>query len=229
VRTWQESITVLSVSRMYRDKLMLSGINDYGSWRRLNALSYYDLEKEENDTTIKIFGRSQITCYKRPRLNEDYYYTNATRIEDCEILQKPAPLFLNEIKAQDRSTFIKSFLDGNVSEAFSKNRTLGLIEPYVEQVYFGWSDVNKIFESSIVFHDKSGQRYKFYCTDLKWYYSWIYLFQRKKELLFQELDQLPHRLNKKETYFVIGLTKPVDEVPGPFRGCWPMIQGIHSF
>lgn len=229
VRTWQERITVLSVSRMFRDKLMLCGINDYGNWRRLSSLSYYDLEKKDNGTTLKIFGRSELTCYNKPKLSEDYFYTHATRTEDCEFLQEPAPLFLNEIKAQDRNTFIKNCLDGNVSEAFSKNRTLGLIEPYVEQVYFGWSDVYKNFESSIVFLDKSGQRYKFYCTDLKWYYSWIYLFQKKKELLYQELDHLPHRLNKNGTYFVIGLTKPVEEVPGSFRGCWPMIQGIHSF
>jgi len=218
----------MAVSKMYRDKLVLSGINDQGKWVRISSLSHYDLEDDQN-LILKLFGRSELTCWSLGRTEEDGFVYEPTRLEDCLMLREPKPKLLNEIKGEDKQTLVKSYIDGGVDEAFKRERTLGIIKPLVEEVYFGWNALDNIFESTFVFRDKSGQRYKFVCTDLKWHYSCIFLFQRKPNQIYKELNELPEKLNKKDTYFVIGLTKPFMEVPGAFKGSWPLILGIHSF
>lgn len=228
MKTWQENITVLSISKMYKDKLMLCGVNDENNWRRIVSMSHFDLMNGEK-AALKIFGRSSVICYASKTQENGFDLLDDYHFEDCLILNEPKPILLNEIKVEDRNLFVKNQIDGGVEAAFSRNRSVGLIKPLVEQVNFGWDSLFNTFESSFIFQDKTGQRYKFICTDLKWFYSWIYLFQKKRQLLHQQLNELPFQLNKKDTYFVIGLSRPLLEFPGGFRGCWPLILGIHSF
>lgn len=122
--------------------------------------------------------------------------------------------------------FLRSHLDESAEDAFAGLRSLGLIRVSVNRIYMKQSTGGRVF-TRVEFTDGRGDTY-----------DWIISEVRFPELLASHLvnGEIPAALGEKlnaffrsaEVYFTLALTKPNNRFPGKFRGCHPVVIGIHT-
>lgn len=122
--------------------------------------------------------------------------------------------------------FLKTHLDGSVEEVFSDLRSLGLIKVQLQSLYFKQSTGGRTFLRAS-FEDAVYETYD-------WIVSEVRLSQELAPHMIEGaippalVNALSHFLRSAELFFVIALTKPNNRFPGKFRGCQPIVIGVHS-
>lgn len=218
MRVKREIMTVLAITRMYEDKACIAGVNKDGKWLRIRDLYLRDL----GDLKTKIYDETEFFFLDGE--------TNHRRPEDLTVFLDDGrkPQFIRELQGDERLRLIEKNLDSSVKEIFEQERTLGLIKPIIENIEFRWDAYINDFIARFTFKDQKGIRYDFPCLDIFWRKYWTNFYRLKNEELKNQLLNMQWTLNDQETFFVVGLTHPFPEMPGPIEGCWPLILGVHT-
>ena len=149
------------------------------------------------------------------------------RPEDRDLRRNPqTPCVLSDRPPEDRATFLSRHLDADVETAFSGTRSLGLVRVRVCRLYAKRSTGGRLFFRA-EFSDGSASTFDWIIPELA--------FSREVEpfVIDGELDtsfasHLVALFDRRPTYFAVGLTKPNHRFPGRFRGCHPLVVGIHT-
>jgi hypothetical protein len=118
------------------------------------------------------------------------------------------------------------FADADVESALSGHRSLGLVQVTPHHVYAKRATRGRVF-IRLDFHDGAGTRYDWIVPDL-------YVTDRLLDLL--DGGQLPDAVAEETLarwleygplLLTVGLTRPNNRFPGRFRGCHPLVVGVH--
>lgn len=149
------------------------------------------------------------------------------RPEDRDLVAgEAAPRLEDPLPEAERRDFLRRHLDDDVAQALAGERSLGLVQVELDGFTVRRSTGGRFFLRA-QFADASGERYDWIVPDLA-------LVDRVRPDVLdgvldprreQALNALFRRL---EIYFALGLTKPNDRFPGRFRGCHPLVVGVHT-
>lgn len=125
-----------------------------------------------------------------------------------------------------RIELLRRVCDADVAAALSGERSLGLVRARVQQVCVRRATGGRSF-LRIAFEDRAAQAY-----------DWIVPEVRFADLAAPHIHgdaldvawagRLVDVLCSVETYLTVGLTKPNQRFPGKFRGCHPLVVGVHT-
>lgn len=154
--------------------------------------------------------------------------TEDPRPEDRNLVREDASgLWLGELlPTNSRSEFLHSHLDASVEDAFSGERSLGLIKASIHRLYAKPSTSGRLFLRS-EFSDASGKTYDWIIPEIR-FVKCITPFLVNAQIQPEICADLLRIFQSVETFFTLGLTKPNHRFPGRFRGCHPLVVGIHS-
>ena len=113
---------------------------------------------------------------------------------------------------------IGNHLDNDVDEAFSHNRSLGLIQATVHDIYLKPSTQKRIF-IRMKFSDNKNNEYDWIVPEIN---------LGKQIWGLDALETQIKFLRSHTTCLCLGLTLPNNRFPGLFRGCHPLVVGVHT-
>ena len=137
-----------------------------------------------------------------------------------------APRAAEVLPADSRLDFLRAHLDSSVEEAFSGERSLGLIKASVHRVYAKPSTAGRLFFRT-EFSDPAGKTYDWIIPEIN-FVKLVTPFLANGGIRPDFCAPLLSVFQSVQTFFTLGLTKPNNRFPGRFRGCHPLVVGIHS-
>ncbi len=132
----------------------------------------------------------------------------------------------HSIAEEERLQFMRAHLDPSAEEAFSGLRSLGLIKVQVHKFYMKQSTAGRRF-LRVEFTDGKGDTYDWIISEVKFPEA-IAPYLTEHEITPELGKKLADFFQCAEVYFTIALTKPNNRFPGKFRGCHPVVIGIHT-
>jgi len=149
------------------------------------------------------------------------------RPEDRDIQREEGELRrLSPLPESDRLPFLLNHLDKNVGTAFTNERSLGLVEVSVHNIYLKRSTGGRNFIRA-EFSDTSGSIYDWIIPEIAFGRTVrTHICEGNIETKYALC--LISAFKEARTFFTVGLTKPNFRFPGQFRGCNPLVVGIHS-
>lgn len=114
----------------------------------------------------------------------------------------------------------------SVAAAFENGRSLGLVEVDVDDLYVGVSTGRRQFLRAR-FRDRTGECFDWIIPDLAFgALAWPHV---QDEVLDRGWASAAlHAMARVCMLFTVGLTHPNGRFPGRFRGCHPLVVGVHS-
>ncbi len=204
----------LAITRVDGTEGCVGAVMEGGSWVRPQPVSVSDLTASDSSF-----------CYFRWTTAE----LSASREADArpEDRQLTSTLDAQEFLRDSKLGFLRALADPSVADAFAGHRSLGMLRVRVHRIYARRSTGGRVFLRA-EFSDPAGHAYDWIIPELSFgQYAMPFLLDGELDKSFA--SALEERLRASETYFVLGLTKPNHRFPGKFRGCHPLIVGIHSF
>lgn len=119
-----------------------------------------------------------------------------------------------------------SFVDGSVHEALAGERTLGMVYVELHRVYAKQATGGRVF-LRFVFNDRTGEIFDWIVPDID---------TAEPLLATTENGTLPTAVAQRALaslrehgplLLTLGLTRPNNRFPGRFRGCHPLVVGVH--
>ncbi|MCP4656370.1 MAG: hypothetical protein GY856_13235 [bacterium] len=147
------------------------------------------------------------------------------RPEDRTLLDRPC--LESSTPEDERETLLVRHLDPSVETAFSGERSLGLVEVELRRFYVKRSTGGRSFIRA-EFVDPAGEVYDWIVPDVAfgsvvWPYVEAHQLNPTRE---EEIARVFREVRR--IFFTVGLTKPNDRFPGRFRGCHPLVVGVHT-
>jgi hypothetical protein len=130
-----------------------------------------------------------------------------------------APLSLD-----DQGELLVKMTDASVDQAFAGLRSVGVVHVEARRLYRQRSTGGKRFVR-LAFTDTTGVEYDWIVRDVR------FLAPFPDPAHPDDADWLEGfaaRLKAEPFYMSIGLTKPTGRFPGQFRGCHPLVVGVHG-
>ncbi len=205
----------LGASKVSEREACVAAIRPDGTWVRPEVPTMTEI-KAENSAYVYFRWASAALGHS---------IQNEPRPEDHHILQPPC----GEEKLADvvRLDFLRKHQDSGAEAAFSGERSMGLVKATVHRVYHKQSTAGRVFLRA-EFTDAAGQTFDWIITDVT-FPEEIAPYLVEGQITPEFGERLRRIFNSSETYFTISLTKPNNRFPGKFRGCHPVIVGIHTF
>ncbi|HEX3763100.1 MAG TPA: hypothetical protein VHW23_30595 [Kofleriaceae bacterium] len=114
----------------------------------------------------------------------------------------------------------------SIADALDDDRSLGLVRARIVQLYARRSLGKKTFLRA-VFCDDTGERYDWIVPEVAFgQLAWPHVADTV--LAPGWAADLVGFLARAQTYVTVGLTRPNGRFPGKFRGCHPLVVGLHS-
>lgn len=196
----------------------VSALTPQGRWVRPEPV----LSSEVVGEQLYYRYRQPFRCAVAPGVQED------RRPEDHAIMKRlPTPEDAPYGGKDQLATWMAAQCDASVNEAFAGERSVGLVHATPERVYLQRSTRNRVFVR-LVFKDPSGQSYDWIVPDVV--FSELTLLQlRGASDAEASADRLLTILKATKMFIAAALTKPNNRFPGVFRGCQPLVGGVHTF
>jgi hypothetical protein len=146
------------------------------------------------------------------------------RPEDRTLLGEPVPG--EQWPAGRCRDWAGRFADSTVVTALAGERSLGLVSATLHRVYVKAATRGRLF-TRFVFSDRTGTEYDWIVPDVET--AGPLLAQARDGSLPAEVaDQTRDRLQQGGPLLLtLGLTRPNNRFPGRFRGCHPLVVGVH--
>ncbi|HHX23022.1 MAG TPA: hypothetical protein GX723_03270 [Thermoanaerobacterales bacterium] len=213
--------TLLAISKLYNTRINLVGVNENRQWIRPMPVYQSDLFSQ-GKKVFEVFSVTEMV------LND--WWGAAPRAEDRFFVRNPqiSPQKIKTLNDDEKAKLLRSIVDKSVDSIFSRGRTLGIIKASIKDVNFRRNLYNPTeYEARLVFEDPTGaMTYNWMVTDLMWHNKFENFIRENPGLLSSKLKETREKLNERESFFVIGLTRVFLEYPGPYGGCWPQVLGI---
>ncbi len=136
------------------------------------------------------------------------------------------PHVVPDMPPLDRAEYLGRLADDSVETALSGDRSLGLVRARVQRLYAKASIGDRVFLRA-EFSDEAGVTFDWiipeiaFCREAGRFLRGTTLDPTFQSLVLTLFERVP-------TFFTIGLTKPNHRFPGRFRGCHPLVVGIHT-
>ncbi len=204
-------ILPLAVTMSDDKNACVAGINKHKDWIRPGPI---DCEHIEN------------------ALYSYQYWNQLTLIKDDSISARPEDHIIKSVSEDNHEAvteksklqLIKVIEDDCAIDSFSKNRSVGIINVNVHNLYWKRSTGGRRF-LRLCFTDSTLESFDWIVPELR-IGEYADQFKIKES---NEITPLLQNLKSTEVYLTIGLTKPNNRFPGKFRGCHPLIVGVHTF
>jgi len=150
------------------------------------------------------------------------------RPEDRDlVMQLDVPPSVTPLADESLQAWMASHCDATVEDAFSAERSVGLVEATVERIYLQRSTQQRVFVR-MVFRDASDTRYDWIVPDVHFSSTALAAMRDAPDPELAGAPLLQH-LKKSKLFLAVALTQPNNRFPGVFRGCQPLVGGVHSF
>ena len=204
----------MGISKVSEHEACGGALRPDGTWVRPETPTIVDVKAEN----------SPFVYFRWARAVLGKSIENNPRPEDHHMLQPP----FGEEKLSDAAqlSFLRKHQDRCAEAAFAGERSLGLIKATVQRVYHKQSTGGRSF-LRVEFTDAAGESYDWIITEVR-FPEEITPYLVNGEITPDFGQRLHTIFNSTETYFTIALTKPNNRFPGKFRGCHPVIIGIHT-
>lgn len=205
------SITPLAITRVDEQSGCVAGLTEQGLWIRPQPVSLNALVKPPYQ-----FCYEKIVTLTLNKKNNDNTRTEDYTLIDIAATNQQKTKFNSVIK----QALIERFLDLNVTTAFTKLRSVGIIRATIHDLYYKRATGGRTF-LRMKFSDITGKIYDWIVPEINLNHA-VKQSSSPNELV-DRLSKLPH------IYLTIGLTLPNNRFPGKFRGCHPLVVGLHTF
>jgi hypothetical protein len=189
-----------------------------GEWLRPEPVFTNILEGPDSIFSYRRFVR----CHLGPSRFSD------CRPEDRQLLAGPDLIpVARPLDDEEWFAWCKKHCDPGVSACFTGERSIGLIEAMPERIYLKRSTQKRLFVR-MVFRDASGAIYDWIVPEIRFSRLGFTVFC-DDTFLSEPGALFLQRLRAARVFLCIGLTKPNNWLPGMFRGCHPLVVGVHTF
>ena len=204
----------MGISKVSEHEACVGALRPDGSWVRPETPSMEEI-KAENSAFVYFRWASAALGQS---------IENNPRPEDHHMLH--APFGEEKLSGAAQLDFLRKHQDPGAEAAFAGERSLGLIRATIRRLYHKQSTGGRTFLRT-EFTDAAGETYDWIITEVRLPEEIApYLVDGR---ITPDLGEKLHQIfNSAETYFTIALTKPNNRFPGKFRGCHPVIIGIHT-
>lgn len=120
----------------------------------------------------------------------------------------------------------RAHCDKHVESCFVGERSVGLIEVTPERVYAKRATGQRVF-ARMAFRDATGEAFDWIVPEIA--FSSYVLERLSPNARAAEEAAILKPLQQRKVFLCLGLTKPNNRFPGKFRGCHPLVVGVHSF
>jgi hypothetical protein len=217
IATWTRRMVrfvPMGISKVSDVEACVGAISEDGSWVRPETPTL--AEVKASDSPFVYFQ------WANAELGESL--ARDPRPEDHHMVRRALPE--TSISEQERLAFIHTHLDPSAEAAFSGLRSLGLIKVQVHKFYMKQSTAGRRF-LRVEFTDAKGDTYDWIVSEVK-FPEKIAPYLRENEITPEFGKKLADFFQSAEVYFTLALTKPNNRFPGKFRGCHPVVIGIHT-
>ena len=145
------------------------------------------------------------------------------RPEDRDIV-RPAEPAGPALPAAQRVALLDRFADPSVAEAFSGSRSVGVVRVQVHRLHWQRSTGGKNF-LRMEFADPLGEIHDWIVRDIQLLQAFPH---PQSQVGTSTLETFLGHLAAEPIYISVGLTKPNGRFPGRFRGCHPLVVGVHG-
>lgn len=207
----QELIYPLVITLDTDGAACVSGCTEDGVWFR-----------PEPVTAVQVQADDALYQYFRPVLvGLTPSHESDARPEDRFVARAASPAG-DALSGFERDALLQKIADASVEEAFAGGRSVGVVELRVRRVYAQRATGGKTF-LRLEFADATDEVFDWIIRDIQ-------LLQAFPDpaAAHDELDRLTTRIAGVPRHVSIGLTKPNGRFPGRFRGCHPLVVGMHG-
>ncbi|UXH76091.1 hypothetical protein [Roseateles amylovorans] len=166
--------------------------------------------------------RQAFRCAVAPGMQDD------RRPEDHHLVQDlsppdAAPFGQDEALAH----WMARHTDPSVIDAFAGERSVGMVTATPQRLYLQRSTRNRVFVR-LAFVDATGTAYDWIVPDVAFSHAVLRIMrdQPDQEAIGERLLAI---LAGTRLFIAAALTKPNHRFPGVFRGCQPLVGGVHTF
>jgi len=189
-----------------------------GRWLRPGPVFLADLESPESRYSFRRLYRCRIA----PSSSAD------SRVEDRDLLGAvDGPAVDLQMTEDQLLSWYLTHADADADAAFAGERSVGLIEVRPERVYLQRSTQQRFFVR-MAFKDASGIAYDWVVPDIH-FGRMVASRLRDAEDPVQASASLFQILQSARVFLAVVLTKPINRARGVFRGCQPLVGGVHTF
>lgn len=205
----------LAITRSGLDHACVGAISDAGRWVRPQPIALTQVSGPHASFAYEVWHEAALVpAQAHDRRPEDHDLVSAN-IQQHDTLSRDARLAL-----------LRRVCDADVSAAISGERSLGLVRARVQQVCVRRATGGRRF-LRMAFEDQARESYDWIVPELRFADAAAPHFHGD-DLDSAWAGRLVDVLCSVETYLTVGLTKPNHRFPGKFRGCHPLVVGVHS-
>jgi hypothetical protein len=204
----------MGISKVSDVEACVGAIAENGTWVRPEIPTLTEVKASDSPFVYFQWANAELgeSLAQDPR-PEDHHMVRRAQKENC-------------LPEQDRLDFIRRHLDPSAEAAFAGLRSLGLIKVQVHRFYMKQSTGGRVF-LRVEFTDGKGDTYDWIVSEVK-FPEVIAPYLVNADIPPELTGKLIGIFQSAEVYFTIALTKPNNRFPGKFRGCHPVVIGIHT-
>jgi len=208
----------MAITKVDEVEACVGALSEDGFWVRPEPVFLSDVMAPDSPYSYFRWTKAELenSIAKDPRPEDRSITRNGTN----------APCAEQTLPLNSRLDFLRTHLDSSVEKAFSGERSLGLTKVLVHRIYAKPSTAGRLFLRS-EFSDSTGKTYDWIIPEID-FVKFASPFVINGGLQPDFCETLQKMFRQIETYFTLALTKPNNRFPGRFRGCHPLIVGIHS-
>src|SRR5438552_9797090 len=204
----------LGISKVSESEACVGAISEDGSWVRPETPTLAEVKASGSPFLYFQWANAELgESLERDPRPEDHHMVRRAQAEGW-------------LAGEIRADFIRTHLDASAEDAFAGLRSLGLIKAKVHRIYRKQSTGGRVFLRA-EFTDAKGATYDWIISEVK-FPEEIEPYLVNGDITPEFGKKLAGIFQSSEVYFVIALTKPNNRFPGKFRGCHPVIIGIHT-
>lgn len=206
----------LAITRVDERHGCVGAVREDGGWIRPEPTYLADVEAPDSPYSYDRWTVAEVT----PSSSED------ARPEDRDLAPGAAPRADEPLPVAERPSFLARHLDADADSAFAEERSLGLVEVDLDRFYVRRSTGGRFFLRA-EFHDGAGERHDWIVPDIT-FGDRLWPHVDEGILDPRVAESLADTLADARVYFCLGLTHPNHRFPGRFRGCHPLVVGVHT-
>ncbi|HLJ27748.1 MAG TPA: hypothetical protein VKY85_13640 [Candidatus Angelobacter sp.] len=204
----------MGISKVSDVEACVGAIAEDGSWVRPETPTLAEVKASDSPFVYFQWANAELveSLARDPR-PEDHHMVQRAQCEDW-------------LAEEERFEFIRTHLDASAEDAFAGLRSLGLIQVAVRRFYMKQSTGGRVF-LRVEFTDGRGDTYDWIISEVG-FPEKIAPYLVNGDITPEFAKKLADIFQAAEVYFAIALTKPNNRFPGKFRGCHPVVIGIHT-
>jgi hypothetical protein len=204
----------LGISKVSELEACVGAVAEDGSWVRPETPTLAEVKASDSPFVYFQWANAELSeSLARDPRPEDHHMVRRAERES----------FISE---EARTELIRANLDPGVEDALAGLRSLGLVKVNVHLFCMKQSTGGRTF-LRVEFTDERNETYDWIVSEVR-FPEEIAPYLVNGDITPEFGQRLQDIFQSADVYFAIALTKPNNRFPGKFRGCHPVVIGIHT-